>query len=102
MRRYILPNSNIQLTFASLKTSLRELGLNFEAKPSWDICDKEYANLCDQLQNTDFDVIVQKPPNEESSIMSMGAVFIEALSAAFWSNGLLVQCTSYCTIFKRN
>lgn len=72
--------------------------MDFEAKSSWDICDKEYVNLRNRVQNTDFNEIVQKPSSEESSITSMGVVMIEALSAAFWSNGLLVK-SILCHIF---
>ena len=96
---YVTPSHACQrLIHFSLNMSLRELDLDFEAKPSWDICDKEYRNLRHRVQNTDFKKIIQKPLNEEPVFMSMGVVMIEALSAAFWSNGLLVYrmcATSY-------
>ena len=78
----------------SLKTSLTELGLTFEKSISWEACDVEYQKLVQQLQEINEDDIAQKPLSQDPNIISMGAVLIEAMGAAFWSSPLLVCYTT--------
>ena len=75
----------------SLKTSLTELGMDFEDGTTWKECDNQYENLNQQLQMISMDSIVQRPLSEDLNIIAMGAVLVEAMSAAFWSNGQLVK-----------
>jgi hypothetical protein len=42
------------------------------------------------LQNTDtHELLMRRPPTDDRVLMTMGPVFVELLSAAFWSNSLL-------------
>ncbi len=81
---------NMAGAFTALKTSLLELGLDIAATPTWELCDKEYRELRDRLQTANFIDLVSKPLNTDPDIIAMGAVLIEATSAAFWTDTLLV------------
>ena len=80
---------NMAGAFTALKTSLLELGLDFAATPTWALCDAELSELRKPLQVVSFSDIVSKPMNDDPNVTSMGAVLVEATSAAFWSNTLL-------------
>ena len=82
---------NMAGAFTALRTSLLELGLDLTADPTWELCDKEYRELRQRLQTVDFIKLVNKPLNTDKNIIALGAVLIEATSAAFWSESLLVR-----------
>ena len=84
---------NIRGAFTALKTSLLELGLDVSASPTWEACDREYVELNSRLRSASFSDIIGKPLSTDQNMVAMGAVLIEAISAGFWSNSLLVCCT---------
>lgn len=77
----------------SLKASLIELGLTFDARPTWNICDMEYKALHGQLKKSNISDLTEKPFDREATTILIGAVLTEAVSAAFWSDVLLVRNT---------
>ena len=81
---------NMAGSFSSLKTSLLELGLNLTDNQTWASCDKECHDLRRLVQGTSFFDIVSKPLDADRNMVALGAVLIEATSAAFWSNSILV------------
>jgi len=81
---------NISGAFTALKTSLLELGLDVSATPTWETCDRAYSELSVRLRAASFSDIIKKPLSADKNKIMMGAVLIEAISAGFWSNGLLV------------
>lgn len=81
---------NMAGAFTALKTSLLELGLDFPANPSWQICDDEYYQLRQRLTTASFTKLIGKPLDTDPKMIAMGAVLVEAVSAAFWSNTLVV------------
>ena len=82
-------NGDLTATFNALKTSLTELGLDFERQTTWEACDLEYKQICDQLEGTDMDVLLEMPISEEPRVAAMGVVVSEAVSAGYWSDPLL-------------
>lgn len=80
----------MQGAFTSLKTSLLELGLDVAVTPTWEICDRDLTDIGKRLQDVNFVDIVGKPLSTNSNMVAMGAVLIEAISAGFWSNSLVV------------
>lgn len=74
----------------SLKTSLLELGLSIDTEPTWETCDQDCKALIGQLQKSNLSEFTQKPFSEETTTLLLGAVMTEAISAAFWSDVLLV------------
>ncbi|MCJ1398047.1 hypothetical protein MMC11_001244 [Xylographa trunciseda] len=75
--------------FDTLKTSLAELGLEFERKTSWEQCDEDYHNLQMQLESMEIVELVEKPLSQDPRIIAMGTVLSEAISAGYWSDSLL-------------
>lgn len=80
-------------TLQSLKNSLTELGLRFERSAGWEACDIEYQKLVPQLLEVDEDEIAQKPLSKDPNVISMGAVLIESMGVAYWSDPILVCVT---------
>lgn len=70
--------------------SLRELGVDCDSKPSLETLDSELDRLRDLIRSTDASHNLHKPLNKDPRVVSLGAVLIEATSAAFWSDALLV------------
>ena len=81
---------NMAGSFSSLKTSLLELGLDLADNPTWESCDQECDSLHKLLQDANFVEITAKTLDADSNVAALGAVLIEATSAAFWSNSVLV------------
>lgn len=75
--------------FKALKTSLAELGLEFEMETSWEVCDRDYEKLRKVLLIMESDDLTARPPSEEPRIIALGTVLCEAISAGYWSDGLL-------------
>ena len=81
---------NMAGSFSSLKTSLLELGLDLAHSPTLASCNEEYHNLYELIQKADFVGTVSKALDTDRNMVALGAVLIEATSAAFWSNSILV------------
>ena len=75
-------------------SSLMELGVNCEKRPSLDHLDIELDELREKIQAADERGALQKPLTADRRKISLGAVLTEAISAAFWSDALLV-CSKY-------
>lgn len=74
----------------SLKASLVELGFDIENNPSWDTCDEEFKALQSRLESSPITELIEKPFSREPSTVLIGTVITEAISAAYWSDALLV------------
>lgn len=81
----------------SLKASLSELGLEIQ-RSSWEECDKEYKKLQQQLQYMDKSELLGRPASDDQSIIAIGSVLLEMISASFWSDALLFYQMSLTTI----
>ncbi|MCJ1313739.1 hypothetical protein MMC25_007419 [Agyrium rufum] len=87
--RLYTDSGDTQHVFGALKTSLAELGLEFQRKTTWAACDKEYKELAAKLDKSDINDLINVPLVEDVSIAAMGSVMTEAVCAAFWSDSLL-------------
>lgn len=54
---------------------------------SWEECDAEFQEVCSLLRNLDKDELLSRPP--ATDLDTIGPLFVELSSAAFWSNSLL-------------
>jgi len=80
--------------FQSLKDCLSLLGVPI-APTSWEECDKEFQETCALLKSMDKEQLLSRPPTtDDRQLIIMGPVFVELLSAAFWSNSLLFYQSS--------
>lgn len=75
----------------SLKTSLVELGFNVGNEPSWETCDDDFKALQSRLESSPTSDLIGKPFGHEPNTILIGTVITEAISAAYWSDGLLVR-----------
>ena len=85
---------NMVGAFTALRTSLLELGLDFDDNPTWESCDKEYFGLRERIMSGRLSDVVSKPLATDPSSVAMGAVLVEGVSAAFWSQTLVVSHAS--------
>jgi signal transduction histidine kinase len=75
--------------FQALKDCLSLLGTPIPPT-TWEACDIEYQRIYTALQNIDKDELLARRPAAEDRVqMATGPLFVELLSAAFWSNSLL-------------
>ncbi len=81
---------NMAGSFSSLKTSLLELGLDISDSPTWASCDEDCQDLRKMVQKANFADITSKALDADCNMVALGAVLMEAISAAFWSNSILV------------
>jgi hypothetical protein len=75
--------------FQALKDCLSLLGSPIPPT-SWEDCDAEFQKVHSRLQNVDTqEILARQPSQDDRVLLTLGPVFIELLSAAFWSNSLL-------------
>ncbi|KAJ4334056.1 Chk1 protein kinase [Ascochyta clinopodiicola] len=75
--------------FQALKDCLSLLGCPIPST-TWQECDAEFQKIYAHLQEMDTnDLLAREPSKDDRVAMTLGPVFIELLSAAFWSNSLL-------------
>lgn len=74
---------------ACLIQCLRELGVAFDDHPTYEKCDAEFERLSVQLQSMDRSEIVDAPNTEDPNLASIGAVLVDAISAACWSSCIM-------------
>ncbi|KAF1916144.1 putative histidine kinase HHK1p [Ampelomyces quisqualis] len=73
----------------SLKDCLSLLGSPMPPT-TWEACDAEFRKIYDTFQTLDKDELLARPPvTNDRVLLTLGPIFIELLSAAFWSNSLL-------------
>lgn len=84
-------SGNLAGASTALKTSLLELGLDIIATPSWESCDRDFSDLKKRLEGTEFKDIIAKPLSTDANTIAIGSVLVDAVSAGFWSDSVLVR-----------
>ncbi|KUJ21467.1 uncharacterized protein LY89DRAFT_730244 [Mollisia scopiformis] len=76
--------------FEALKNCLVTLDVIVDNDPSFPKCDAEFKRLCEEIQAADISSLMKRPMSteEETNLPAIGAVLVEATSAAFWSDTL--------------
>lgn len=74
--------------FVPLYSAIMELGVQLKQETSWEECDAEFERLLPMIQAKPFD---SEAAQQDISrrVSTLGALFIELLSAAFWHDALL-------------
>ncbi|KAJ5915283.1 hypothetical protein N7454_011037 [Penicillium verhagenii] len=83
--RMLAQMGNSSGAFQSLKEALGTLGIAIDDDPTFAKCDKEFRRLCDAISSIQIETI-ERTPVEDLSLAAIGAVLVEATSAAFWSD----------------
>lgn len=86
---------------ACLLQCLRELGVPFDEDPTYEKCDVEFERLSMQLQSMERCQIVDPPHADDPHLEVVGAVFIDAISAAWWSDCLMFYHLSLVMVDTR-
>jgi hypothetical protein len=75
--------------FQALKDCLSLLG-NPIPPTTWEACDAEFQEIYATLQKIDKEELMARQLTKNDQVLlTMGPIFVELLSAAFWSNSLL-------------
>lgn len=82
--------------FRMLKLCLGELNINVDPDPSFEKCDVEFERISHQLQTMKMAELIARPMPIDSNLSVVGAVFIEMISAAFWTCRLTVSTRPIC------
>ncbi|KAI9801461.1 MAG: hypothetical protein M1833_002693 [Piccolia ochrophora] len=75
--------------FKALKGCLASLDTPIEDGATWEECDAAFQEICVQLQSKDHQALLKTRLSEDRTILAAGSVFVEIVSAAFWSDALL-------------
>ncbi|PQE31946.1 hypothetical protein CJF32_00001528 [Rutstroemia sp. NJR-2017a WRK4] len=74
--------------FMALKQCLTALDIEVDEEPSFEKCDAEFERLSLKIQSLDPGEVTEKPMIKDSNLAAVGAVLVETISAAFWSDAL--------------
>lgn len=74
--------------FQALKDCLMTLDITIDDDPSFSKCDKEFRRLCEAISAITTKDIAEKTSVGHPIMAAVGAVLVEATSAAFWSDTL--------------
>ncbi len=74
--------------FKALRAGLTQLGMETEPA-TWEFCDDTYKEICQQLQRIDREELIGREADDDRNLIAIGALLVEIVSAAFWSDALL-------------
>ena len=90
--------------FHALRKCLQALNVKVDDEPTFPACDVEFKRLCQEIKSSSQAALVKGPIDEENShLTAIGAILVEATSAAFWSDTLqfyqmtLIMVNTYLT-----
>lgn len=86
--RIFAQSGDADSTLGSLKECLAALGVELDHEPTFDKCDEWFATLATKVQSTDREKLMADGEPSESPVASIGAVLVETLSAAWWTDTL--------------
>ncbi|KAL1310989.1 hypothetical protein AAFC00_001209 [Neodothiora populina] len=75
--------------FLSMKRALLDLGISI-SDTTWEECDQEFRELLPLINVTDRELFEVQESEIDQDMITIGAVMVEMLSAAYWSDGLLL------------
>jgi len=74
--------------FQALKQCLAALDITVEDNPSFEKCDAEFERLSLKVQSMDPEELISRSMTKDSNLAAVGAVLVETISAAFWTDNL--------------
>lgn len=74
--------------FKSLKHCLAALDIEVDDAPTFEKCDAEFERLIIKIQSFDVEELTMKSMTRGSNLAAVGAVLVETISAAFWTDTL--------------
>ena len=86
--RVFAQEGNSTDAFQALKQCLAALDIKVDDEPTFEKCDVEFRRLSKEIQSMEVDHLANKPISNDSNFIAAGAVLVETISAAFWSDTL--------------
>jgi signal transduction histidine kinase/CheY-like chemotaxis protein/tetratricopeptide (TPR) repeat protein len=77
-----------QSAFNALKQCLAALDIIVESNPTFEKCDAEFERLSLKIQSMDSEELINRAMAKNSNLAAVGAVLVETISAAFWTDTL--------------
>ncbi|KAL5318468.1 hypothetical protein ACEPPN_013529 [Leptodophora sp. 'Broadleaf-Isolate-01'] len=74
--------------FRALKQCLQALDIAVDDDPTYDKCDMAFERLSLKIQSMPVDDLMDRPMTKDSDFAAIGAVLVETISAAYWTNTL--------------
>jgi signal transduction histidine kinase/predicted ATPase/CheY-like chemotaxis protein/serine/threonine protein kinase len=74
--------------FRALKQCLSALDIHVEDAPTFAKCDAEFERLTLKIRSFDVEELTNKHMTKDSNLAAVGAVLVEIISAAFWTDTL--------------
>ncbi|KAL8712617.1 MAG: hypothetical protein Q9220_003148 [cf. Caloplaca sp. 1 TL-2023] len=87
--RILSQQGDIAGAFQALKTSMIELGVDWQRALTLDELDAQFDNLRSRVQEADKADNLIKPLIQDAARIPLGAVLAEAISAAFWTDATM-------------
>ncbi|KAH6673070.1 HHK1, histidine kinase-group X protein [Halenospora varia] len=75
--------------FQALKQCLAALDIRVDDEPTFEKCDREFERLSLKIQSMSTDILLAETMTKDSNLAAVGAVLVETISAAFWTNPLV-------------
>ncbi|KAE8452450.1 hypothetical protein EG329_000352 [Mollisiaceae sp. DMI_Dod_QoI] len=86
--RVYAQESDSPAAFRALKHCLNALGIHVDDEPSFSKCDAEFERLSSKIKSMEPDQLVNRTMAKDSNFAAVGAVLVETISAAFWTDTL--------------
>ena len=86
--RIYAQKGDVRTAFLALRKAIAELGVEL-GRPSYDKCDEEFRRIMPLLQARELDLSDVGLKPTDRNMHTMGALFVELLSASFWTDALL-------------
>ena len=86
--RIFAQSGDADSTLMSLKDCLLALGVEIDENTTYQKCDEWFEGLCVKVQTIDRDELMRSREPVDQNLASIGAVLVEALSAAWWIDSL--------------
>jgi predicted ATPase len=96
--RVLAQEGDSRSAFQALNKCLGALDIKVDDNPSFEKCDAAFEQLSFQLQSADTAELVSRKMTTDSNLSVVGAVLVEAVSAAFWSDRLTVSPSQICRV----
>ncbi|KAI1105014.1 putative histidine kinase HHK1p [Jackrogersella minutella] len=92
-------NGNAEAALAILKESLCQLKVDIDTEPTFEKCDKLFMDLAAKIKSMDRADILNPLGVTDSHQVTIGAILIDAISAAWWSDNLAFYNLSLTHVF---
>ncbi|CZR57959.1 related to histidine kinase tcsA protein [Phialocephala subalpina] len=84
--RVYAQESDSPAAFRSLKFCLNALDIHVDDQPTFEKLDREFERLSLKIQSMEPDELVNRVMTKDSNFAAVGAVLVETISAAFWTD----------------